>query len=176
MSQKKGERNGYSRHYWAMLISEFSSSDSRDGIQAADLSHFEVTIEIDPTSVLGRLLLSKLSRGRVARLKRRIALAEFGTSSHSHSRTPPSEAVGGPQSDIPTEDQRSYDRIIPLAKLKRQAIFSALAQTRGDRLLAARLLGIGRTTLYRKLRGYELESSENTSTAESSTRIPVVEG
>ncbi len=47
--------------------------------------------------------------------------------------------------------------IIPLAELERQAIVAALRYTRGDRTAAAALLGIGRTTLYRKLREYKLD-------------------
>ncbi len=46
--------------------------------------------------------------------------------------------------------------IVPLAQLERQAIMRALEYTKGDRLTAASLLGIGRTTLYRKLKEYEL--------------------
>jgi DNA-binding NtrC family response regulator len=46
--------------------------------------------------------------------------------------------------------------VIPLAELERRAILSALDYTRGDRAVAAHLLGIGRTTLYRKLKEYEL--------------------
>lgn len=46
--------------------------------------------------------------------------------------------------------------VIPLAELERQAILRALEYTKGDRLTAASLLGIGRTTLYRKLKEYEL--------------------
>src|SRR6185312_2239108 len=42
----------------------------------------------------------------------------------------------------------------PLAELEREAIFEALAQVKGDKILAARLLGIGKTTLYRKLKEY----------------------
>ena len=44
--------------------------------------------------------------------------------------------------------------IVPIAELERQTILSALAQVNGDKLLAARLLGIGKTTLYRKLKEY----------------------
>jgi DNA-binding NtrC family response regulator len=45
--------------------------------------------------------------------------------------------------------------IVPLAELERRAILNALEYTRGDRAVAAHLLGIGRTTLYRKLKEYE---------------------
>lgn len=46
--------------------------------------------------------------------------------------------------------------IIPLAELERRAILHALEYTKGDRAIAAHLLGIGRTTLYRKLKEYEI--------------------
>jgi len=45
--------------------------------------------------------------------------------------------------------------IIPMADLEKQTILHALAQVNGDKMLAARLLGIGKTTLYRKLKEYE---------------------
>jgi DNA-binding NtrC family response regulator len=44
--------------------------------------------------------------------------------------------------------------IVPIAELERQTILNALAQVNGDKMLAARLLGIGKTTLYRKLKEY----------------------
>jgi len=40
---------------------------------------------------------------------------------------------------------------------KIRAIQHALQHTRGDRTVAAQLLGIGRTTLYRKLKEYRLD-------------------
>jgi DNA-binding NtrC family response regulator len=43
-----------------------------------------------------------------------------------------------------------------LTNLERDAILRALAYTKGDRVMAAHLLGIGRTTLYRKLKEYRL--------------------
>jgi DNA-binding NtrC family response regulator len=46
--------------------------------------------------------------------------------------------------------------IIPLMELERRAIMNALEYTKGDRAVAAHLLGIGRTTLYRKLKEYQL--------------------
>lgn len=45
--------------------------------------------------------------------------------------------------------------IMPLADVEKYAIFDALEQTRDDKLLAAQMLGIGKTTLYRKLNQYE---------------------
>jgi DNA-binding NtrC family response regulator len=48
------------------------------------------------------------------------------------------------------------EEIIPLAELERRAILHALRVTKGDRLSACCLLGIGRTTLYRKLKQYGL--------------------
>jgi DNA-binding NtrC family response regulator len=71
----------------------------------------------------------------------------------------------GPQlqvSDLPTNLQQGTsarlsgsDELMPLEELERRAIFRALRETAGDKLAAARLLGIGKTTLYRKLKEYE---------------------
>jgi DNA-binding NtrC family response regulator len=48
--------------------------------------------------------------------------------------------------------------IIPLTEMEKRAIREALVFTKGDRVMAAYLLGIGRTTLYRKLKEYRLVS------------------
>ena len=48
------------------------------------------------------------------------------------------------------------DELVPLEELERRAIFRALRETAGDKLAAARLLGIGKTTLYRKLKQYDV--------------------
>lgn len=44
--------------------------------------------------------------------------------------------------------------IMPLLEIEKQAIVNALCQLNGDKLQAAKLLGIGKTTLYRKLKEY----------------------
>lgn len=62
----------------------------------------------------------------------------------------PVEAGFGP---LPTD---AADAVVTLTELERQAILRALHQLKGDKLLAARLLGIGKTTLYRKLKEYGL--------------------
>lgn len=48
--------------------------------------------------------------------------------------------------------------IVPLHEVEKRCIIEALEQTKGDRGVAAMMLGIGRTTLYRKLKEYSLES------------------
>jgi DNA-binding NtrC family response regulator len=45
-------------------------------------------------------------------------------------------------------------QVTPLAELERQAILGAIRSLNGDKLQAAKLLGIGKTTLYRKLKEY----------------------
>jgi two-component system response regulator HydG len=46
------------------------------------------------------------------------------------------------------------DGIISIAELEKQAILNTIRQLNGDKLMAARLLQIGKTTLYRKLKEY----------------------
>ncbi len=51
-------------------------------------------------------------------------------------------------------------RILPLHEVEKRAIIEALDHTKGDRGVTAALLGIGRTTLYRKLKEYSLDTVE----------------
>jgi transcriptional regulator with PAS, ATPase and Fis domain len=46
------------------------------------------------------------------------------------------------------------NELVPLAEIERRAVLHALRETGGDKHAAARVLGIGKTTLYRKLKGY----------------------
>ena len=55
------------------------------------------------------------------------------------------------------------DEVLPLEELERRAILRALHEAGGDKLAAARLLGIGKTTLYRKLKQYEAASPSDRS-------------
>jgi transcriptional regulator with PAS, ATPase and Fis domain len=79
-----------------------------------------------------------------------------GCSTGSSSDTVP--AAGGlPLSLAPPSSQsHGLPTVIPLPELERRAIMNALDYTKGDRAVAAHLLGIGRTTLYRKLKEYKL--------------------
>lgn len=70
--------------------------------------------------------------------------------------------------DLPPEVQNALHQearvaapgpgILPLAEMERRAILGAIDQLNGDKLLAARLLGIGKTTLYRKLKEYSIQA------------------
>ncbi len=59
-----------------------------------------------------------------------------------------SQTEAAAQSPVPNKG------IVPIADLEKQAILSAIEHLHGDKLEAARLLGIGKTTLYRKLKEY----------------------
>ena len=63
---------------------------------------------------------------------------------------------------VPGEPKEASLRpILPLHEVEKRAIIEALERTKGDRGVTAVLLGIGRTTLYRKLKEYRLESFED---------------
>ncbi len=52
--------------------------------------------------------------------------------------------------------------VVSIADMEKQAILGTIRQLNGDKLMAARLLGIGKTTLYRKLKEYGLaEATES---------------
>ena len=52
------------------------------------------------------------------------------------------------------EEPGTDGSILTIAEMEKQAILNTLRQLNGDKLTAARLLGIGKTTLYRKLKEY----------------------
>lgn len=66
----------------------------------------------------------------------------------------PSSITGAPVrlTSAPREKE-----IVPIAEVEKQTILAAIGQLSGDKLMAAKLLGIGKTTLYRKLKEYGAE-------------------
>jgi DNA-binding NtrC family response regulator len=65
--------------------------------------------------------------------------------------------------------------VLPLAQLEKQAILETLRKLNGDKLLAARLLGIGKTTLYRKLKEYGIgapDTEEHVTNDDSASPSP----
>jgi DNA-binding NtrC family response regulator len=57
--------------------------------------------------------------------------------------------LGTEQAIVPLDE-----RILSIAEMERAAILDTIAVLHGDKLMAAKLLGIGKTTLYRKLKEY----------------------
>ncbi len=51
--------------------------------------------------------------------------------------------------------------IVSIAEMERRAILGTIRQLKGDKLMAAKLLGIGKTTLYRKLKEYGISDEED---------------
>lgn len=51
--------------------------------------------------------------------------------------------------------------IVSIADMEKKAILETIRQLKGDKLMAARLLGIGKTTLYRKLKEYGIGGDED---------------
>lgn len=69
-----------------------------------------------------------------------------------HTTDLPSSITGSAaRSDVASPEAR----ILRIADLEKQAIVKAIEKLNGDKLMAAKLLGIGKTTLYRKLKEYQ---------------------
>ena len=85
-------------------------------------------------------------------LSRKTQYLSVAVGSHAMSK-PPGEAAAHEHRSAP---EATRPPIVPLTQMERQAILDALQYTKGDRAIAANLLGIGRTTLYRKLKEYQL--------------------
>ena len=83
------------------------------------------------------------------RMPARAAVAASGSNSSHYepAYTPSPQVVEFPNCPIPT-----------LIEMERRMIEQALDYTKGDRHTAAMILGIGRTTLYRKLKEYQIAS------------------
>jgi transcriptional regulator with PAS, ATPase and Fis domain len=55
---------------------------------------------------------------------------------------------------VPPEQPPDCNELLRLGELERRAVLHALRETHGDKIAAAHHLGIGKTTLYRKLKEY----------------------
>jgi two-component system response regulator HydG len=66
------------------------------------------------------------------------------------------QAARSQLSSFPQRETRSKNDfgIVPLAQIEKSVIIDCVTKVAGDKLLAAKLLGIGKTTLYRKLKEY----------------------
>jgi two-component system response regulator HydG len=111
---------------------------------------FEKTVSDDAL----KALLSYDWPGNVRELENSLERACALTSSHQiQLRDLPTKIHSAPVEVMHL--QPASHGIVPMAELEKQTILNALTQVNGDKMLAARLLGIGKTTLYRKLKEYE---------------------
>jgi len=53
---------------------------------------------------------------------------------------------------------KGHRKIVPIAEMEKETILTTIAELNGDKLQAARMLGIGKTTLYRKLKDYAAQA------------------
>ncbi|MGI4830567.1 MAG: sigma-54-dependent transcriptional regulator [Janthinobacterium lividum] len=58
---------------------------------------------------------------------------------------------------VPATSPSAGYRVVPIVQMEKEAILNTLHLLKGDKLRAAKLLGIGKTTLYRKLKEYGLD-------------------
>ena len=94
-----------------------------------------------------------------AKLEREISGARaFGVPSGSALSGSRVSSPGSSGSTSGRSPRMGGSMVVPLSEMERDAIVNALEYTRGDRMMAAHLLGIGRTTLYRKLKEYNIEA------------------
>jgi transcriptional regulator with PAS, ATPase and Fis domain len=112
------------------------------------------SVPLQPSHVLSddalRRLLAYDWPGNVRELENAIECA-VALSSHSVLTADDLTSVLYRASDPHVPD---IDELLPLAEVMRRALLHALRETGGDKLAAARLLGIGKTTLYRRLKEY----------------------
>ena len=102
---------------------------------------------------------------------RRLAHMHAQTQAHMQAQTHTQMQAGGPSAmrdghdagPVPVPGRQpggamvidgDGHRVLSIAELERQAILNTIRQLKGDKLMAAKLLGIGKTTLYRKLKEY----------------------
>ena len=63
-------------------------------------------------------------------------------------------------------------QIVSIAEMERRAILGTIRQLKGDKLMAAKLLGIGKTTMYRKLKEYGITEDGNPEDGVAEDGIP----
>lgn len=97
-----------------------------------------------------RKLLAHTWPGNVRELKRVVRLAVLHTEG----------GTVAPDVLEPDETQPADDPPLDMDGMEKRHILRALEQAKGNRTLAAELLGIGRTTLYNKMRLYDINSKE----------------
>jgi len=71
-----------------------------------------------------------------------------------HGRTSRVESVDPALPQLEPVGEVQARQVVSIAELEKKAILGTIRDLKGDKLMAAKLLGIGKTTLYRKLKEY----------------------
>jgi len=77
-----------------------------------------------------------------------------------HGRTSRVGSVAAEVLEVETRGEPSGPPIVSIAELEKKAILGTISELKGDKLMAAKLLGIGKTTLYRKLKEYGVSDGD----------------
>lgn len=80
--------------------------------------------------------------------------ADFSPELQNYRAPRRSSAAGAEQTG---DEGAGGHKVVSIAAMEKQAILNTIRQLEGDKLTAARLLGIGKTTLYRKLKEYGID-------------------
>lgn len=96
-------------------------------------------------------------RARVAELELAAAAGTGDPPAADLPPTPPSAASSSPSGA--TRPQLAEAGVTPLTELERRAILDTLARTRGHVAQAAKILGCGQATLYRKLKSFGITAA-----------------
>jgi DNA-binding NtrC family response regulator len=86
-----------------------------------------------------------------------LQFADLPTGIANHARAGSAAGIVSLAAAVGSQSATTVRSVVPLHEIEKLAIRSALEHTGGDRTLAAQMLGIGRTTLYRRLKEYQLE-------------------
>ena len=98
------------------------------------------------------------SRQVLDNLLKRIGAAEQLLNQHLREFRDMRTDIGAVLATVINQQTMEAGEIVTLAEREKAAIFEALALCKGDKLKAAARLGIGKTTLYRKLKEFGTEA------------------
>ena len=88
-------------------------------------------------------------------------MAEFPTQMQDHRMQQLHAQQDGLHGSVVPATPAHAASVLSIAELEKNAILNTIQQLKGDKLMAARLLGIGKTTLYRKLKEYGLGEDQS---------------
>ena len=105
---------------------------------------------------------------RGTKLRRALVSADLVSLNSASSLEGPRIVPNGPSETIEAAPESSGDALL-LEAVEKRTILTAVQKAGNDKMLAARMLGIGRTTLYRRLQEYRSEALSTLISADSAS-------